>query len=178
MLSLHYVDTYLLCGCAYAAGVGASSHCQGSMFVCGVVVMSVKCHASWEQERQGPGAPPVCCCLPRGKKTVACSAAQDLAPNCLHGCCTVPIVAFHQMWHVWVVQCSTTAGLILPLFLQRLLLFTILNNTVPPTNETVKQVFSRISALRDFLDGPQFDDQGLVNTDPRTIAVPDQYINL
>ena len=33
------------------------------------------------------------------------------------------------------------------------------------------QVFARISALRDAYDGPQFDDQGLVNTDPRTIAV-------
>ena len=74
------------------------------------------------------------------------------------------------MWH----NCSLNV----PLGLQRLLLFTILNNTVPPTNETVKQVFSRISALRDSLDGPQFDDQGLVNTDPRTIAVPDSYINL
>lgn len=51
-------------------------------------------------------------------------------------------------------------------------------NIVQPFNETVQQVFSRISALRDALDGPQFDDQGLVNTDPRTIAVPSQYINL
>ena len=48
---------------------------------------------------------------------------------------------------------------------------------VPPTNETVAQVFSRISAWRDSMDGPQFDDQGLLNTDPRTIAVPESYVN-
>lgn len=40
------------------------------------------------------------------------------------------------------------------------------------------QVFARISAFRDFFDGPQFDDQGIVNTDPRNIAVPDGFINL
>ena len=27
------------------------------------------------------------------------------------------------------------------------------------------------------MDGPQFDDQGLLNTDPRTIAVPESYVN-
>ena len=62
--------------------------------------------------------------------------------------------------------------------LQRVLLWERRNNIVAPFNETVQQVFSRISALRDALDGPQFDDQGLVNTDPRNIAVPSQYINL
>lgn len=61
---------------------------------------------------------------------------------------------------------------------QRVLLFERRNNIVQPFNETVQQVFSRISALRDALDGPQFDDQGLVNTDPRNIAVPASYINL
>ncbi len=34
------------------------------------------------------------------------------------------------------------------------------------------QVFARVSAYRDSMDGPSFDDQGLINTDPRTIAVP------
>ena len=62
--------------------------------------------------------------------------------------------------------------------MQRVLLWERRNNIVQPFNETVQQVFSRISALRDALDGPQFDDQGLVNTDPRTIAVPASYINL
>ncbi|KAK9839731.1 hypothetical protein WJX84_008142 [Apatococcus fuscideae] len=61
---------------------------------------------------------------------------------------------------------------------ERVLLWERRNNIVQPFNETVQQVFSRISALRDALDGPQFDDQGLVNTDPRTIAVPASYINL
>ena len=50
---------------------------------------------------------------------------------------------------------------------------------VQPFNETVTQVFARMSALRDVLDGPAVqDDQGLLNTDPRFIAVPDGYINL
>jgi hypothetical protein len=35
------------------------------------------------------------------------------------------------------------------------LLFQRRNNTVQPFGETVQQVFSRISALRDALDGPQ-----------------------
>lgn len=39
-------------------------------------------------------------------------------------------------------------------------------------------MFARVSAFRDFFDGPQFDDQGIVNTDPRNIAVPDGFINL
>ncbi|KAK9915059.1 hypothetical protein WJX75_004249 [Coccomyxa subellipsoidea] len=61
---------------------------------------------------------------------------------------------------------------------QRMLLWERRNNTVAPFNETVQQVFARISALRDSLDGPQSDDQGLVNTDPRTIAVPEYYVNM
>ena len=52
------------------------------------------------------------------------------------------------------------------------------NETVEPFNETVQQVFARISALRDSLDGPTFTDQGIVNTDPRNIAVPASFINL
>ena len=38
---------------------------------------------------------------------------------------------------------------------QRFLLWERRNNTVSPFNETVQQVFARISALRDSLDGPQ-----------------------
>ncbi len=38
---------------------------------------------------------------------------------------------------------------------QRVLLWQRRNNTVPPFGETVQQVFARISALRDSLDGPQ-----------------------
>ena len=62
--------------------------------------------------------------------------------------------------------------------LQRFVLWERRNAIVEPFNETVQQVFARVSALRDSLDGPQFDDQGLVNTDPRNIAVPSNYINL
>jgi len=35
-----------------------------------------------------------------------------------------------------------------------------------------QHVLARVSAYRDSMDGPSFDDQGLINTDPRTIAVP------
>lgn len=61
---------------------------------------------------------------------------------------------------------------------ERFVLWERRNLIVEPFGETVQQVFARISALRDSLDGPQFDDQGLVNTDPRNIAVPSNYINL
>lgn len=62
--------------------------------------------------------------------------------------------------------------------LQRVILWERRNLVVEPFGETVQQVFARISALRDSLDGPQFDDQGIVNTDPRGIAVPSGYLNL
>lgn len=38
---------------------------------------------------------------------------------------------------------------------QRMLLWQMRNYTVEPFNETVQQVFARVSALRDSLDGPQ-----------------------
>ena len=120
--------------------------------------------------------------------------ASVLLPRCLptnEGCHLLssigpgPLLPARSLACHISIRCGMSGGAVWhnclmnpPLILQRLLLFTILNNTVPPTNETVKQVFSRISALRDSLDGPQFDDQGLVNTDPRTNAVPDSYINL
>lgn len=61
---------------------------------------------------------------------------------------------------------------------QRFLLWQMRNYTIEPFGETAQQVFARVSALRDSLDGPQFDDQGIVNSDPRNIAVPDSFINL
>lgn len=62
---------------------------------------------------------------------------------------------------------------------ERFVLWTLRDTIVAPFNETVTQVFARLSALRDELDGPAVqDDQGLLNTDPRFIAVPDGYINL
>ena len=39
--------------------------------------------------------------------------------------------------------------------LQRSILFDLRDEIVPPTNETVAQVFARISAWRDSMDGPQ-----------------------
>ena len=44
--------------------------------------------------------------------------------------------------------------------MQRMLLWQLRNETIAPFGETAQQVFARISALRDSLDGPQFDDQG------------------
>ena len=41
------------------------------------------------------------------------------------------------------------------LLLQRFLLFQRRENPVYPTNETVAQVFARLSAYRDAMDGPQ-----------------------
>ena len=41
------------------------------------------------------------------------------------------------------------------MLLQRFLLWERRNNTVMPFGETVQQVWARISALRDSLDGPQ-----------------------
>ncbi len=38
---------------------------------------------------------------------------------------------------------------------ERTLLYQMRNDTVEPFGETVQQVFARISALRDSLDGPQ-----------------------
>jgi len=61
---------------------------------------------------------------------------------------------------------------------ERRLLWDMRDEIVEPFNETVQQVFARVSAARDYLDGPPVDDQGLVNTDPRTIAVPTELVNM
>ncbi|KAK9834043.1 hypothetical protein WJX81_005369 [Elliptochloris bilobata] len=67
---------------------------------------------------------------------------------------------------------STFAGI------ERFLLYQMRKDIVKPFGETVQKVFARVSALRDSLDGPQLDDQGLVNADPRFIVVPDGLVNL
>lgn len=46
---------------------------------------------------------------------------------------------------------------------QRMLLWQMRNYTVEPFNETVQQVFARVSALRDSLDGPQVQTSFNVN---------------
>ena len=38
---------------------------------------------------------------------------------------------------------------------QRSILYDLKDEIVPPTNETVAQVFARLSAYRDAMDGPQ-----------------------
>ena len=47
--------------------------------------------------------------------------------------------------------------------MQRFLLWERRNNTVMPFNETVQQVFARVSALRDSLDGPQVSPYHFLN---------------
>jgi hypothetical protein len=62
--------------------------------------------------------------------------------------------------------------------MERMLLWQRRTNIVEPFGETVQQVFARLSAMRDRLDGPPLTDQGLVNTDPRHIAVPADAVNM
>lgn len=57
----------------------------------------------------------------------------------------------------------TFAGAVL---LQRFLLWERRNNTVSPFKETVQQVWARISALRDSLDGPQVKHRATVFSYP------------
>ena len=58
--------------------------------------------------------------------------------------CTLSCMAVHSFAELGTVC-----------YLQRILLWERRNNVVFPFNETVQQVFSRISAFRDSLDGPQ-----------------------
>jgi len=87
---------------------------------------------------------------------------------------------------------------------QRMLLWQRRDEIVEPFGETAQQVFARVSAYRDSMDGPmvrlsfltprsepqhaageasdgvcaQIHDQGIVNTDPRFIAVPLFGVNI
>ncbi|KAL3145143.1 hypothetical protein ABBQ38_001746 [Trebouxia sp. C0009 RCD-2024] len=83
--------------------------------------------------------------------------------------------------HVNPVLADGTAGLATSATafaaIERSILFDLKDEIVPPTNETVAQVFARLSAYRDSMDGPQLDDQGLLNKDPRFITVPDSFVN-
>lgn len=62
--------------------------------------------------------------------------------------------------------------------IERVILWELKDEIIEPFGETVQQVFARCSALRDKLDGPQMDDQGLTNSDPRFIAVPNNFVNM
>jgi len=61
---------------------------------------------------------------------------------------------------------------------ERHVLWRLRNEIIHPFNETAQQVFARVSAARDKLDGAPKDDQGLIQTDPRFIAVPSQLVNM
>ena len=60
-----------------------------------------------------------------------------------------------QCWSAPCVKRLQLSVVTLELCLQRMLLFNIKSEIVEPFGETVQQVFARISALRDSLDGPQ-----------------------
>lgn len=83
--------------------------------------------------------------------------------------------------HVNPILADSTAGLATTATafaaIERSILFDLKDEIVPPTNETVSQVFARLSAYRDSMDGPQLDDQGLLNKDPRFISIPDSFVN-
>ena len=65
-----------------------------------------------------------------------------LHPNILSNCC--------QYGFNIAILILTTASTV-----QRSILFDLKDEIVPPTNETVTQVFARLSAYRDIMDGPQ-----------------------
>jgi len=83
--------------------------------------------------------------------------------------------------HTNPVLADSTAGLATTATafaaIERSILFDLKDEIVPPTNETVAQVFARLSAYRDSMDGPQIDDQGLLNKDPRFITIPGSFVN-
>ena len=96
-----------------------------------------------------------------GLATSACSQATvqvSLSHACMHASSSVYVVmALVALLRVCVVLYCVfpivlTARVLVP---QRMLLWQRRNNTVAPFNETVQQVFARISAFRDSLDGPQ-----------------------
>ena len=78
------------------------------------------------------------------------------------------ITAWHKQDHTEVGYQEAAANLLYLFALQRFLLWQLRNTTIAPFGETAQQVFARISAARDFLDGAPQSDQGIVNTDPRT----------
>ena len=72
-------------------------------------------------------------------------------------CCNCTYISMHSEL-IWSYRLRGAA--------QRMLLWNIRTQIVPPFNETVLQVFARVSAYRDSLDGPQ------VPTPPRRQHAP------
>ena len=105
-------------------------------------------------------APPLACSA--SALMPSCAVASDSKPAC---CLSMPL----QCPPPGLLSRNADASVCL----QRMLLWQLRNETIAPFNETAQQVYARLSALVDSLDGPLFLSQGLVNTDPRTIAVPD-----
>lgn len=58
-------------------------------------------------------------------------------------------------------MCCKWRRCLTPCVLQRSILYDLKDEIVPPTNETVSQVFARLSAYRDAMDGPQARLHGL-----------------
>ena len=83
--------------------------------------------------------------------------------QCCKGCCDCLLEGYHLHVKAAVTGMTESSSCL---------------QIVEPFGETVAQVFARVSALRDSLDGPQLDDQGLIQDDSRFIAVPDGFINL
>ena len=67
---------------------------------------------------------------------------KGIIPLCLHACTDIACQGCHL-------------GLMMAIAVQRSILFDLKDEIVPPTNETVAQVFARLSAYRDAMDGPQ-----------------------
>ena len=83
---------------------------------------------------------------------IPCLTGQD--PRGRAGACAASHVAANHIRHSWeqlgLHDVTGDAARV-----QRFLLWERRNNTVMPFKETVQQVWARISALRDSLDGPQ-----------------------
>jgi len=88
----------------------------------------------------------------------------------LIGLCSNPVIA-NAVAGLATSACSQATS-------ERRLLWDLRDEEIEPFGEKAHQVFARVSAARDELDGPPVDDQGLTNTDPRLLAVPTKLVNM
>ncbi len=72
---------------------------------------------------------------------------------CTKSSLTFLIFSFSLLFSFLSYCCD--CGLTIAAPVQRSILFDLKDEIVPPTNETVTQVFARLSAYRDAMDGPQ-----------------------